>query len=250
MSKRRAAVLNSINVNELMAASERLRYLTAQSAPVVPHEVKPWYRIEASSSDRTSVYLYDAIGEWGVTALDFVGELRNIRTPHIEMHVNTPGGQIFDGLAIYNSLLQHPAEVTTYVDGVAASAGSFIIQASDRIIMAPSASIMVHGGQGLCMGGEEDMLEMAALLGKLNDQIAGVYAQRSETDAKTWRKTMRSDKWYNAEEAVAAGLADEVASGDQTNTVNVSDIKATQPEQPVVEWDIDQFLNNLKEACS
>lgn len=247
MSKRRTAVFNSINVSELVAASDRLRYLTAQSAPVIPHEVKPWYRIEASATDRTTVYLYDAIGEWGITALDFVGEIRNIRTPHIEMHVNTPGGQVFDGITIYNSLLQHPAEITTYVDGVAASAGSFIIQASDRIVMAPTASIMVHGAQLLVMGGEPELEEALALTKKVNDQIAGIYAQRTETDVKTWRKTMRNDTWYNADEAVQAGLADEVASGNNA-AADAGAIETTQPEQP--EWDINQLINSVKGAFS
>src|SRR4026209_2051548 len=88
---------------------------------------KDWYRIENSAgNDTTEIYIYDEIGYFGVTAADFVRELQNIRTSNIDLHLNTPGGDVFDGVAIYNALLNHRAHVNTYVDSLAASAGSFI----------------------------------------------------------------------------------------------------------------------------
>lgn len=176
-------------------------------APQVRPEQATWYRIE-NSAGPTSVYIYDEIGAWGVSAGDFIASLSGLDA--FDLHINSPGGDVFDGVAIYNSLLAHPGEVTGYVDGLAASAASFIAMACTTLKVAKTAQMMIHDASGLVWGNAADMQSMAALLDKASDNIAGIYADKSGIPAEQWREAMRAETWYSGDEAVAAGLADEV----------------------------------------
>jgi ATP-dependent protease ClpP protease subunit len=101
------------------------------------------------------------------------------------------------------------------VDGVAASAASFIAMAGDSIKMAPQSMMMIHDAAGLVIGNADDMREMAALLEKTSDNIAAVYAQRAKGTQEDWRAAMKAETWYTDQEAVDAGLADEILSEDE-----------------------------------
>jgi ATP-dependent protease ClpP protease subunit len=172
---------------------------------------KSWFKFEnKKGSDKTDIYIYDEIGFWGVTAQDFVDQLREVDSKKITVHVNSPGGAIFDGIAIYNALKQHPAEVTVTVDALAASAASFIAQAGDVVQMSRNATMMIHDGMGICLGNAADMRETAVLLDRMSNNIADIYAQRAGGDVGTWRAFMQAETWYTGQEAVDAGLADEV----------------------------------------
>jgi ATP-dependent protease ClpP protease subunit len=172
-----------------------------------------WFRIENLAGGNTaSIYVYDEIGYWGVTASDFVAELSELTgVTQIDLHVNSPGGDVFEGLAIMNCLRAHPANVTTYVDGIAASIASVIAMAGDQIVMGPHSQLMIHEGSALCIGNAADMRKTAELLDFQSDNIAGVYAARAGGTVEAWRALMVAETWYTAEEAVKAGLADEVA---------------------------------------
>lgn len=184
-------------------------------APAPPVAGKSWYRIEnKAGTDTTEVYLYDEIGFWGVPASEFVDELRAITTPKIDLHVNSPGGEIFDGIAIYNAILGHKATVTAYVDGLAASAASFIVQAAERVLIDRHAQMMIHDGQGICVGDSRDMRQLADLLDRSSDNIASIYAERAGGTVTAWRNRMREETWYSAAEAVDVGLADELTGTD------------------------------------
>lgn len=168
-----------------------------------------WYRIE-NKAETAEVYIYDEIGYFGVTANDFVRDLRNISSDKINLHLNTPGGDVFDGIAIFNALKAHKATVNVVVDGLAASAGSFIAMAGDRIAMAPHSKMMIHEAFGLAIGNAEDMAKMAERLDATSENIAAIYAERAGKDAKHWRALMKAETWFTDQEAVTAGLADEV----------------------------------------
>lgn len=171
---------------------------------------RDWFRIDNSASGTASIYIYDEIGYWGVTAGDFVATLTKLDVRAIDLHISSPGGEVFDGIAIYEALVQHDATVTTYVDSLAASAASFIAMAGDRIVMAKHAEMMIHDALSLCIGNAEEMRKTAELLDRVSDKIAGIYAERGES-AEHWRALMREESWFSAQEAVDAGLADEVA---------------------------------------
>lgn len=170
------------------------------------------FRAETTSSG-TSVYLYDYIGGWdGITAKDVVSTVAGIRGD-VDLHINSGGGDIFEGTAIYNAFKNHNGRITTYVDGLAASAASFIAMVGDEVIVEDNATMMIHDGWGFTIGDEQDHLDAAGVLGKLSDTIAGMYAQKAGGTKDEWRKLMRQEVWYNADEAIAAKLADRKASG-------------------------------------
>ena len=182
-----------------------------------------WYRVvNKADSDTAEVYIYDEIGYFGITANDFVKELNDITALKIDLHLSTPGGDVFDGIAIYNALKNHSAEVTTYVDSLAASAGSFIAMAGDTIIMQRTAQIMIHDAHGLAIGNAADMRELADLLDKSSDNIASIYAERAGGSVEDWRKAMQAETWYSAEEAVEAGLADKINGKDSEDKTDNS----------------------------
>lgn len=169
-----------------------------------------WYRIQNKAGETPALYIYDEIGYWGDSAKDLVDALQEIKGDALDVHVNSPGGDIFDGLAIYQALKDHPARVTVKVDGLAASIASVIAMAGDEVIIAPKASMMVHDGWTMAVGSAKDMRKTADLLDKQSDIIASVYADKTGQPADFWRGVMAEDSWYNAEEALAAGLADQI----------------------------------------
>ena len=174
-------------------------------------EAQPWYRItNATDPDEAEVMLYDEIGGWyGATADQFINDLRGITAPSLRVRVNSPGGSVFEGIAIANALRSHPGNITIQVDGIAASIASVIAMAGDRIEMAPNTMLMIHDASGLCMGDASDMEEMAELLDLISDNIADAYTARAGGTREQWREEMRAETWYLPEDAVKAGLADE-----------------------------------------
>jgi ATP-dependent protease ClpP protease subunit len=175
-----------------------------------------WWKIGNADGDRAEVFIYGYIGDdWAeedVTAASFTKALRGITAPAIDLRVNSPGGAVFDGIAIYTALLDHPATVDVSVDGVAASAASFVSMAGDSIAMQKPAKMMIHDASGIVLGNAADMQEMADLLNELSDTIAGIYADRAGGSVATWRAAMKAETWYSAAAAVEAGLADRVAN--------------------------------------
>lgn len=174
-----------------------------------------WYRIANSvdegGSPAASVHIYGDIGSWGITAASFVEELKTVDAAEIHLFVNSPGGEVFDGLAIHNALRSHRARVMVQVDSLAASIASVIAMAGDRIVMSPHSQMMIHDAQGVSCGSPEELREYADFLDRQSDNIAAVYAERAGGTKLQWRKRMQAETWYFADEAVEAGLADEVA---------------------------------------
>lgn len=185
----------------------------------------PWFRMEADADGTSAeVYIYDVIDSWwGVNAADFVKALQDLDVETINLRVNSPGGSVFDGVAIMNALRRHPANVIATVDGLAASAASFIIQAADEVIMGPGTELMIHEASNICWGNAADMVEMAGHLDRISGTIAGIYAERAGGDVDEWREAMKAETWYTAAEAVAAGLADRALTNDKTKKDDAED---------------------------
>lgn len=171
-----------------------------------------WYAVnkKQDAPDEAEVSIYDAIGGWGITADSFVKDLKALDVKTIHLRLNTPGGSVFDGTAIHNALVEHPAQVIVHVDGVAASAGSFIAMAGDQIRMADNTYMMIHNASGGVMGGAEDMRRYADLLEKMNGVIAGMYERKTSKPRDHWLNLMDAETWFTADEAKAQGLADVV----------------------------------------
>lgn len=177
-----------------------------------------WFTFKAED-EVPKLYIYDEIGFWGTDAQSLVDQLKEIDSDKLDVHLNSPGGEVFDGIAIYNTLKQHKAEVTVYVDGLAASAASFIAQAGDKVVMARNAQMMIHDGIALAYGNEQDMLDTAKVLSQISNNIADIYAESAkkrgfDTTLDEFRALMREEVWYTGKEAVDAGLSDEVLDSD------------------------------------
>lgn len=178
-----------------------------------------WYRIEnAAAAEAADVYIYDEIGLWGVSASAFVADLRAITAPTIKVHINSPGGSASDGIAIFNSLKSKAAKVHVFVEALAASAASLIAMAGDTISMAPASRMMIHEASSVGYGTADELAAQAEVLRSLNGDIAAIYVERAGGEAADWLQRMADETWYTAQQAVDAGLADDV-SRDVTNAV-------------------------------
>lgn len=184
--------------------------VAAQPTPDGVGGDRSWFRLVNHDDGTPELQIYDEIGFWGVWADEFVAELKGITAPRIRLRINSPGGEVFEGLTIYNALLDHPAEIHVIVDALAASAASFIAQAGDRVTMNRGAQMMIHDALGLCYGNAAEMETMRDLLDRVSSEIAGIYAARGGGELDAWRSRMRDETWMNGAEAVELGLADDV----------------------------------------
>lgn len=176
-----------------------------------------WWKIEnrKAQGEPSFVSIYDEIGFYGISAGEFLAELSGV-DGDLDVHVNSPGGDVFDAIAIYNSLKARRGTVAITIDGLAASAASFIAQAASpgMLEMAPFATMMIHDGFAAGIGNAADMRDLADQLDAASDNIAAIYAERSGKPAAYWRAKMKSTTWYKDSEAVADGLADRVRGQD------------------------------------
>jgi ATP-dependent Clp endopeptidase proteolytic subunit ClpP len=176
------------------------------------------YRLKArirAQGETSRIDIYDDIGAdsfWGggVSAADFRQALADVKGA-LEVHINSAGGDVFDGIAIAEAIRDRKGPVTTVVDGLAASIASVIAQAGAKRVMAPGSMLMVHDAWGAAQGNAAELAKMASTLDQVSANLASVYAARSGRTAGEWRDAMRDETWFTADEAVNAGLADEVA---------------------------------------
>lgn len=157
------------------------------------------------------LYVHGMIGGYDADASEFVQAVHGLDAKAIDVHINSPGGFVYDGVAMYEALQAHPAAVAVHVDGLAASAASFLAQAGDSVEIAKAGRMMIHDAQGIGMGSPADMREYADLLDAVSDDIAGIYAGRAGGKPAAWRTAMSATTWYSAQQAVDAKLADRVA---------------------------------------
>ena len=186
-----------------------------------------WYDITAAAGDKATVRIYGDIGtSWwdddAVSAASFAKDLDDIGSVgQIEVHLNSPGGIAFDGVTIMNLLKDHPANVTVYVDGLAASAASIIAMAGDEVVMGRGAQMMIHDAATWSAGNADQLRKDAEVLDGLSQAMAEVYAERTGKTAAEMRDAMRAETWYSDAEAVEAGLADRRSAATQTDDTDV-----------------------------
>lgn len=171
------------------------------------------FDIRGEGSDALEIDVYDVIGEtWdgrGMSARKARGILRNNpRAKTIKLRVNSGGGDVIDGFAIYQLLSEHRARVEADVDGLAASMASVIIMAADEIRIAPHAMVMIHNPWSIGIGDADDMRKMADLLDKVRDNIASAYVDRTGIDRDEVVSLMDAETWMTADEALEHGFVD------------------------------------------
>lgn len=168
----------------------------------------------SAQADVTRIDVYDDIGEggWfseGLTAKLFANQLASVSGP-LEVHINSGGGDVFDGISIKNAIETHKGHVTTIVDGIAASIASVIAQAGTERVMMPGSMMMIHDAFSFVAGNAEELAKMAATLDEVSQNLADIYARSAGGTADEWRAAMKAETWYTAEQAVEAGLATRV----------------------------------------
>lgn len=178
--------------------------------------MKSWYRIRARATGArgtgAEVLIYDEIGAYGVTAKGFLAELGALPDDAaIDLRLNSPGGSVFDAVAIYNALKRHPGEITVWIDGIAASAASYIAMAGDQIVMPENAFLMIHDPSGLVIGTAEDMRSTAEALDKVKASLVQGYAGKSGKPDDEIAALMAAETWLDAKDALELGFIDRIA---------------------------------------
>ena len=184
----------------------------------MPKTAEKWfYRFSAVAEKQAELLIYDMIGKdyYGdgstVEAKKFIKDLKNLGDiDDLSIRINSPGGSVFEGNAIFNALKAHKAAKTVYIDGLAASMASIIAMVGDKIIMPENALMMIHNPWALAIGDDREMTKMSALLKKMKDSAVSVYSERSGQSSETVASMMDDETWMTASEALALGFCDEM----------------------------------------
>ncbi|CAI1933005.1 ATP-dependent Clp protease proteolytic subunit 2 [Serratia fonticola] len=175
-----------------------------------------WFRMKASGKNTADIYIYDEIGYWGVTARNFASSLKALGDlDHIDLHIHSPGGDVFEGIAIYNLLDSHPASKTVYIDGLAASMASIIAMVGNPIIMPENAMMMIHKPWGITGGDADDMRDYADLLDKVESVLIPSYAKKTGKTTDELAAMLSEETWLTAQECVEHGFADQLTTAVQ-----------------------------------
>lgn len=200
---------------------------------LMPLALERWNpAIKAAASDDTTITMYDPIGfDWwtgeGVTAKRVSAALRSIGDKDVTVKINSPGGDVFEGLAIYNLLREHKGKVTVQVLGLAASAASFIAMAADEVQIARAGFLMIHNSWTIGAGDRNELREIATFLEQIDGTLADIYAVKTGDQAAAMAKMMDVETWMGGSAAVEAGFADSLLDSDATT----EDTKAAAPHQ-------------------
>lgn len=198
--------------------------------------IKPYPGIRDSVLDPeiegtvATLRIYDSFdswgGDWGVSAKEFAVALAALPedTSEIRLHINSPGGEVWEAITILNLLRQHKARVVAIVDGIAASSASFLAAGADETIMGRNATTMVHDAWGISIGNARDMTDTANILDKVSNNIAAIYAEKASGTVEEWRAVMLAETWFTAGEAVEAGIADRVDTAAGATVKNEFDL--------------------------
>jgi ATP-dependent Clp endopeptidase proteolytic subunit ClpP len=176
-----------------------------------------WYAIQSSADSEAErsveISIYDEIGLGGVTAKDFAAEVKRYKGEHIHLRINSVGGSVIEGAAIYNSLRRHKGGLTVHVDGLAASMASVIAMAGEEVFIADNAMLMIHNPWSMTMGDANDLRKEADVLDKLKNTLVNAYARKTGMETSDIAAMMDEETWLNSTQAVAMGFADEIEDG-------------------------------------
>jgi len=173
-----------------------------------------------SASEKATISIYEDIGMFGISASDMRRELDALSSmKEIDLRINSPGGDVFDGIAIYNDLVEHPAKINVKVTGMAASAASVIAMAGDTVEMAENSFLMIHNAWALSIGDKQTMDEMSEMLGKIDGSLVKTYANRTGNKADQVEEWMNAETWFTANEAKDNGFIDSVTGEEKAQAL-------------------------------
>ena len=187
---------------------------------------RKWYEIN-NSVDVTDVYLFNDIGTFGISAQSFVEEIKEYEDKELAIHINSLGGEVFDGMAIYSIIQRRKAKTTVYIEGIAASIASVIALAADEVIMSENSLLMIHNAWGGTQGDASEMRKQADVLDKISNEIAEIYVKKTHLPYDEIVRMMSEETWLTAEEAVALGFVDSIS----------------EPIKVAAKYDVSKFKN-------
>jgi ATP-dependent protease ClpP protease subunit len=184
-----------------------------------PGVKRSWFNLSFDESRQAAdLYIYNDIGFFGVSAKDFLEELNSVNASDLNIYINSMGGEVADGLAIYNALKRHNGNKTIHIDGMAASIASVIAMAGDKVVMPSTALMFLHKPWTMTAGNADDLQRTAEQLQKTEAAIVAAYAQKTGLDAATIESMLREETTLNADEAVSLGFADALKEDEQEIT--------------------------------
>jgi ATP-dependent Clp endopeptidase proteolytic subunit ClpP len=192
-----------------------------------------WYRIEAKDNgdDNAEIVIYDVIGWPYNDAFDLVRALGSIKAKNITVRINSPGGDVFDGVAIFNALKDHEAHVTTKIEGLAASMASVVALAGDEVQAHKNAMYMIHDPWVLAAGNQYDLREIADILQKIGGNMLDIYYDKSNIGKRELKAMMKEETWFTAQEAKDRGLIDTVVDAGAAKAKFDLSIFANVPDE-------------------
>lgn len=171
---------------------------------------RSWFTIKALTADHAEISIFDEIGFWGVNAKEFIAQFKAIQAPNVTLFINSPGGSVFDALAIFNTIQASGKNVTVKVLGIAASAASYIAMSGTRIEMPENTFLFVHNPINAVYGNADEMREMADVLDKIGASLLATYVRRSGKPEEEVKALLDAESYLTAQECLDLGLCDEV----------------------------------------
>lgn len=195
--------------------TEKVKQISQRQATQVK-KTESWFRMAARGETEAEIYIYDEIGFQGVSAKQFISDLQALgEIKHINLHINSPGGSIFEGIAIFNALKYHPAAITVHVDGVAASMASVIAMVGNPVIMPANSFMMIHKPWAVAGGDADDMRDFAELLDKTEAVLIPAYAAKTGLAHEVIAGMLKEETWMDGTQCVSLGFADQLAPAVQ-----------------------------------
>ena len=214
-------------------------------------EKPDWYKIEALSDDETEIIIYDYIGWPFNDAGEFVRGLAEIKTATIKVRINSPGGDVFDAVAIFNALQSHKSKIITRIESLAASAASFIALAGKEVQAYKNAMMMIHASWVFAAGNQYNLREIADILDKIDGNMVDIYAANSAVGKKEIREMMKAETWMDAKEMKEKGFIDTIIDGkaakaqfDLSIFANYPDCLTGNKDRELTERDAEKVLRD------
>lgn len=201
----------------------KLNYRTVKNAEAIAKywgksiDSSDWYSIKnQANSDETEIMIYDVLGWPFNDATELIKNINTIKTKSILVKINSPGGDAFDGISIYNALANHPSKVITRVEGLAASIASIIVMAGKEIQMYQNTMMMIHNAWAYVVGNQQALLEVATVLDKMDNNLIGIYTGKTKSSKKEMAQMMADETWMTAKEAQDKGFIDTILESGKT----------------------------------
>ena len=170
-----------------------------------------WYNIQNKAGKPADVYIFDEIGTYGITAQEFITDIKDLKDTPINLRINSLGGDVFDGMAMYNVIKRREAKTTVYIEGIAASIATIISLGADEVVMAENSLFMIHNAWGGTMGEAKDMRKTAETLEKITGELTDIYRKKTGLSYDALAEMMDEETWLNANEAFEMGFIDTIS---------------------------------------